>query len=105
VVEQEATIHVIRMSKGAKSVLVTKQETIVLPRIETTITKVIPMVVKLKYNEPKFNQQNGSIVTVIRDWGRGIHSVNKFQDLILHIVPTTIKLDIRSMNVHLWKIM
>ncbi len=36
------------------------------------------MVVKVKYNEPIFNQQNGSIIRgVPRDWSKKIHSVNK----------------------------
>jgi hypothetical protein len=34
------------------------------------------MVVKVKYSEPKHNQQNGSIVReVLRDWSKRIHSV------------------------------
>ncbi len=36
------------------------------------------MVVKVKYNEPRLNQQIESIVRrVPRDWSRRIHSVNK----------------------------
>ncbi len=36
------------------------------------------VVVRMKYNEPRFNQQNGNIVRgVPRDWNKGIHSVNK----------------------------
>jgi hypothetical protein len=63
------------------------------------------MVVKIRYNEPKFNHHNGNIVRrVPRDWSKGIHSV-KFQDLILHVAHIAIKLDIGSMNVHLLKIM
>jgi hypothetical protein len=38
------------------------------------------MVVRVKYNEPKFNQHNGSIVKGLpRDWSKGIHNVNKVQ--------------------------
>jgi hypothetical protein len=34
--------------------------------------------IRIKYNEPKFNQQNGNIVRgVLRDWSRRINSVNK----------------------------
>ncbi len=36
------------------------------------------MVIKVRYNEPKVNQQIGNIVSVVpTDWNRGIHSVNK----------------------------
>jgi hypothetical protein len=36
------------------------------------------MVLRVKYSEPKFNQQNGSIVRgVPSDYSRGIHNVNK----------------------------
>jgi hypothetical protein len=35
------------------------------------------MPIRVNYNEPKVNQQNGSINRgVPRDWSRGIHSVN-----------------------------
>jgi hypothetical protein len=38
----------------------------------------VPVAVRMKYSEPRFNQQNGSIVKgVPRDWSKGIHSVNK----------------------------
>jgi hypothetical protein len=31
----------------------------------------------VRYGEPKFNQQNGSIVRGVSiDWSKGIHSVN-----------------------------
>jgi hypothetical protein len=33
--------------------------------------------IKVRYSEPRLNQHNGSIVRgVLRDWSRGIHSVN-----------------------------
>ncbi len=36
------------------------------------------MAVRMRYNEPKANQQNGNITSgVPRDWSREIHSVNK----------------------------
>ncbi len=36
------------------------------------------MAIKVRYNEPKLNQQNGSIIKgVLRDWSRIIYSVNK----------------------------
>jgi hypothetical protein len=36
------------------------------------------VVVRVKYSEPIFNQQNGSIIRAVpRDWSRRIHSVNK----------------------------
>jgi hypothetical protein len=36
------------------------------------------VVVRVKYSEPRFNQQNGSIVRKVqRDWNRGIHSANR----------------------------
>ncbi len=78
VVEQEATTQGIRISKRIEPVLITKQETIILPRTKPTIAKGVPMVVKVKYSEPKIKQQNGSINSgVPRDWSRGIHSVNR----------------------------
>jgi hypothetical protein len=48
------------MSKGVE--LVTKQETIVLPKTKQTIAQGAPMVIKVRYNEPKLNQHNGKIV-------------------------------------------
>jgi hypothetical protein len=36
------------------------------------------MAVRLRYSEPKFNQQNGSIIRgVSKDWSEGIHNVNR----------------------------
>jgi hypothetical protein len=66
------------MSKGFESILVTKQETIILPKAKPIIVEGLPMVVGVRYNEPKLNQQNGSIVKgVPRDWSKRIHSVNR----------------------------
>jgi hypothetical protein len=44
VVEQEATIQGIRMSRGVELVLVTRQETIILPKVEPIIAQGIPVV-------------------------------------------------------------
>jgi hypothetical protein len=66
------------MPKGIELVLITRQETIILPRAKPIVVEGLFVVVKARYNEPKFNQQNGSIVRgVPRDWSKGIHSVNK----------------------------
>jgi hypothetical protein len=70
------------MSKGVEQVLVTRQEIVVLPKAKLTMVECVLVVVKMKYSEPKFNQQNGSIVRKVpRDWSRGIHSVNKVPKL------------------------
>ncbi len=61
VVEQEAVTQGIKISKRVESVLVTRQETIILPRIEPTVAKGVPMAIRVKYNESIVNQQNGSI--------------------------------------------
>jgi len=55
VVEQLATTQGIKMSKGVELVLVTRHETIILPRAKPTIVEGVPMVVKMRYSEPKFN--------------------------------------------------
>jgi hypothetical protein len=43
------------MFKKVESILVTKQETIVLLIIEPAIVEGVHLVVKVRYNEPKFN--------------------------------------------------
>jgi hypothetical protein len=43
------------MFRGVELVLITKQEIIVLPIAKLTITKCVPMVIKMRYNEPKLN--------------------------------------------------
>jgi hypothetical protein len=49
----------------------------VLPRAKPIVPEGVLVVVRIKYNEPKLNQQRGSIVKKVpRDWSRGIHSVN-----------------------------
>jgi hypothetical protein len=44
------------MSKGVELVLITRQETIVLPRAKPTVAEGVLVDVKVRYNEPKFNQ-------------------------------------------------
>jgi hypothetical protein len=57
------------MSRGDESIFVTRQKIVVLPRAKPIMAKVVPVVVRMRYSEPKFNQQNGSIVRgVPRDW-------------------------------------
>jgi hypothetical protein len=41
------------MSKGVELVLITRQEIIVLPRTELTVTQGVPMAIKVKYSEPR----------------------------------------------------
>jgi hypothetical protein len=50
------------MSKGIESILVTKQEIIILLKVEPTITQGVPMAIKVRYSEPRLNQQSGNIV-------------------------------------------
>jgi hypothetical protein len=50
------------MSKGFEPVLVIRQETMVLPKAEPPIVEGVVVVVKVRCNEPIFNQHNGSIV-------------------------------------------
>jgi hypothetical protein len=94
------------MSKGVELVFVTSQEIIVLPKAKPIVTEGVPMVVRVKYSEPTLNQHNESIVRgVPRDWNRGIHNVNKVPRPKPPRCTYWIRLDIRSMNVHLLKIM
>jgi hypothetical protein len=66
------------MSKGVDPIFVTKQEIIVLPRVKPKMATHVPVVVRMRYSEPRFNQQNGSIAREVpRDWSRGIHNVNR----------------------------
>jgi len=59
-------------------VLITKQEIVILPRIEPTIATGVPMAIRMRYNEPIVNQHNGSINCGIpKDWSKGINSVNR----------------------------
>jgi hypothetical protein len=43
------------MFKGIESILVIKQEVVVLPRAKPTIIECVLVLVKMKYNEPIFN--------------------------------------------------
>jgi hypothetical protein len=66
------------MSKGVESVLVTKQEIVVLPRAESIVVECVLVAIIVMYSEPRFNQQNGSIIKgVPRDLNKGIHNVNR----------------------------
>jgi hypothetical protein len=50
---------------------------------------------------------NKMVALIVEFQGIGVEEFimsTKFQDQILHVAPTAIKLDIRSMNVHLLKI-
>jgi hypothetical protein len=77
VVEQETVTQGIRMSRGVESIIITRQETIFLPNAEPIVAESALAVVKVRYNEPKLNQHNGSMVRRIpRDWSRKIHNVN-----------------------------
>jgi hypothetical protein len=44
------------MSRGIELVLVTRQETIVLPKAEPIVVECVIVVVRMKYSEPIFNQ-------------------------------------------------
>jgi len=94
------------MSIGVELVLVTRQETIILPRPKPTVVKHVLVVIRVRYSEPKLNQQNGNIVKgVPRDWNRRIHNVNKVpRSNFLHCTYCH-QLDIISLNVHLLTIM
>ncbi len=55
-VEREVTTQGIRMSRRVESILVTRQEIIVLLRAKPTLVEGVHVVVRVKYSEPKFNQ-------------------------------------------------
>jgi hypothetical protein len=66
------------MSKRVEPIFITGQKIIILPKAKPIVAKHVLMVIKVRYNEPKFNQHNGSIVREVpRDLSRGIHNVNK----------------------------
>jgi hypothetical protein len=49
----------------------------ILLRTKPIVPEGVLVVVRIKYSEPKLNQQSGSIVKKVpRDWSRRIHSVN-----------------------------
>jgi hypothetical protein len=43
------------MSKKVELVHVTRQEIVVLPKTKPIVAKHVPVAVKVRYNEPKFN--------------------------------------------------
>jgi hypothetical protein len=43
------------MSRGVELVLVTRQETVVLPKVEPIVAQGVPMAIRAGYNEPKLN--------------------------------------------------
>ncbi len=43
------------MSKGIKPILVTRQEIVVLLRVELIVAEGVIVVVRVKYSEPRFN--------------------------------------------------
>jgi hypothetical protein len=56
------------MSRGVELVFVTRQEIIILPKVEPLVAKGAHVVVRVRYNEPRLNWQNGSnIKGVSRD--------------------------------------
>jgi hypothetical protein len=55
-VEQKATTQGIKISKAVELVLITRQETVVLPRAEPTMVERVLVVIRMRYNEPIFNQ-------------------------------------------------
>ncbi len=55
-VEREVTTQGIKMSRRVELVFIIKQEIIVLLKVEPTIVKGVHVVVKGRYNEPKFNE-------------------------------------------------
>ncbi len=54
-VEQQIPTQDIKISREVELLLITRQETVILPKVEPTIAKGVPMVIKIKYSEPKFN--------------------------------------------------
>jgi hypothetical protein len=95
------------MFRRVEPIFVSRQETVVLPKVEPIVAEGVHVVVKVRYSEPRLHQQNGSIIKgVSRDWTKGIHSVNKVpRPNFLACCTYAIKLDTILMNVHLLKIM
>jgi hypothetical protein len=62
VVEQEVATQGIKMSIGVEPILVTRQEIVILPKVEPTTVEGVLVTIKMRYSEPIFNQQNGSII-------------------------------------------
>jgi hypothetical protein len=66
------------MSKRVEPVFVIRQKTIVLPKVEPIVIEHVHVAIRVRYNEPIFNQQNGSIIRIVpRDWSRRIDNVNR----------------------------
>jgi hypothetical protein len=106
VIEQEAATQGIKISRGIELVLVTIQETIVLPKAKLIVVEHVHVVIKVRYNEPRFNQHNGSIVRgVPREWNRGIHRVDKVPRPNFPRCTYCHQIGHQIMNVHLLKIM
>ncbi len=43
------------MSTRVESILVNRQEIVILPRAKPTMAQGVPMAIRIRYNEPKFN--------------------------------------------------
>jgi hypothetical protein len=94
------------MSRGIKPIFVIRQETIVVPKAKPTVVEDVPMVKRVRYNEPKFNHLNDIIIRgVPRDWSEGIHIVNIIPRPNSPCCTYYHQIGHRSMNVHLLKIM
>ncbi len=50
------------MSKGIESIFITRQEILILLITEPIVVEGVPMVVGIRYSDPKLNHQNGHIV-------------------------------------------
>ncbi len=61
-VEQETATQDIKMSRRVEPVLVTRQKIVVLPKTEPIVVEGVLVAIKVKYSEPRLNQQSGSIV-------------------------------------------
>jgi hypothetical protein len=70
------------MLRKVEPILVIRQEFVILLRKKLTIVGVLAFV-RVKYDKPRFSQQNGSIVRgVLKDWNKEIHSMNRVPRLI-----------------------
>ncbi len=54
-VEQKAIIQGIKMSKRIERILVTRQEILILPKVEPTVSQGVHVAIIIKYSEPIFN--------------------------------------------------
>ncbi len=55
VIEQKVETQGIRMFKGVEPVLLTRQEIVILPKAKPIVAKGILVVIRVRYNEPRFN--------------------------------------------------